>query len=64
MEESPSRLRIKQLGDRLLNLQYGLEDEKQGRAEVFQSKLKNLEGRVQNSSVSTEAKFKLLKDDV
>lgn len=64
MEESPSRLRIKQLGDRLLNLQYGLEDEKQGRAEVFQSKLKNLEGRVQNSSVSTEAKFKLLKDQI
>jgi hypothetical protein len=64
MEESPSRLRIKQLGDRLLNLQYGLEDERQSRAEIFQSKLKNLESRVQNSSISTEAKFKLLKDQI
>lgn len=64
MEGSPSKLRIKQLSERLLSLQSGLEVERNTRVEGFQSKLKNLDSKVDSTTVTFDSKFKLLKEQL
>ena len=62
--ESPTKLRVKQLADRLFQLQSGLEEEKNTRVESFQAKLTALESKIDSSSLNFENKFKSLRDQV
>ena len=64
MDPSPSKLRLRQLSERLLNLQSGVEQDRYTRIESFQQKLKNLENRVDASSLNFDTKYKMLKDHV
>lgn len=60
--ESPTKMRVQQLADRLMNLQSNLEEEKHSRIENFQAKLRALESKIDGSSLNFENKFKSLRD--
>lgn len=62
MEDSPSKLRLSQLSQKLNSLQSNIEDEKSNRLEQFLGKLKNVEDKIGRSSLADEAKIKSLKD--
>ena len=62
MEDSPSKLRLSQLSQKLNSLQSNIEDEKSNRLEQFLGKLKNVEDKIGRSSLADEAKIKNLKD--
>jgi hypothetical protein len=60
--ESPTKMRVQQLAERLFNLQNNLEQEKLSRSELFQAKLKSLESKIDSSCLSFDSKFKSLRD--
>lgn len=62
--ESPTKMRVQQLAERLMNLQSNLEEEKYSRIESFQAKLKGLESKIDGSSLNFENKFKTLRDQL
>lgn len=62
--ESPTKLRVQQLADRLFHLQAGLEEEKMSRLESFQAKLRTLDSKIDSSSLNFENKFKALRDQL
>jgi len=62
MEDSPSKLRLSQLSQKLNSLQSNIEDEKSNRLEQFLGKLKTVEDKIGRSSLADEAKIKSLKD--
>mmetsp|Transcript_21702 Transcript_21702/g.39612 ORF Transcript_21702/g.39612 Transcript_21702/m.39612 type:complete len:251 (-) Transcript_21702:1719-2471(-) len=64
MEDSPSKVRIKQLTDRLLGLQSGLEGERQAKFEAFNARFKSIETRLDTSGVNSDNKYKLLRDQL
>ena len=64
MEDSPSKLRLSQLSQKLNSLQSNIEDEKSNRLEQFLGKLKNVEDKIGRSSLADEAKIKSLKDQI
>jgi hypothetical protein len=64
MEGSPSKVRIKQLTDRLLGLQSGLEGDRQAKFDAFNSRFKSIESRLDSAGASSDNKYKLLKDQL
>merc|ERR1712144_140644 len=63
-QESPSKLRVQQLSDKLANLQTGLEEEKTTRKDQFEYKIHALDEKCQRNQMAEETKFKLLKDQI
>lgn len=64
MEDSPSKVRIKQLTERLLGLQSGLEGDRQAKFEAFNSRFKSIETRLDTAGVNSDNKYKLLRDQL
>ena len=62
--ESPTKMRVKQLADRLFHLQASLDQEKSSRLESFHAKLNGLESKIDSSCLNFESKFKGLKDQI
>ena len=64
MDVSPSKERIKQLSERLLTLQSGVEEEKLSRTEYFDTYLRSFENKIDSSTQAFESKIKLIKDTI
>ena len=62
--ESPAKLRVQQLADRLFQLQAGLEEEKNTRVESFHAKLASLETKIDSSCLNFESKFNNLTEQL
>merc|ERR1711865_375767 len=62
--ESPSKLRIRQLSEKLTGLASGLEAEKLARKENILSKLRTLDERVQNNQISERNKFNVIRNQI
>ena len=58
-EGSPSKLRLKQLTDKLSTLQYGANEEQQVRKEAFELKVKSVEEKISRNQVANGTKFKV-----
>ena len=54
MEESPSKLRLAQLGSKLASLQGNIEEDKSNRLDTFLGKLKNVEDKLARGSTADE----------
>ena len=64
MEESPSKLRLAQLGSKLASLQGNIEEDKSNRLDTFLGKLKNVEDKLARGSTADEQKIKNLRDQI
>merc|ERR1711998_416727 len=62
--ETPNRIRVRQLSDKLSQLQDELDNEKQARGEAVELKLKVLDDKMIRAQVSEEEKLKPLHDNV
>ena len=62
MEESPSKIRLAQLGNKLASLQGNIEDDKSNRLESFLGKLKTVEDKLTRGTAADEAKIKNMKE--
>merc|ERR1711939_226536 len=62
--DSPNRIRVRQLSDKLAQLQDELDNEKQARGEAVELKLKVLDDKLIRAQVSEEEKMKPLHDNV
>merc|ERR1711998_733017 len=61
--ETPNRIRVRQLSDKLSILQDELDNEKQARGEAVELKLKVLDDKLIRAQVSEEEKLKPLHDN-
>merc|ERR1712159_760680 len=61
--DSPNRIRVRQLSDKLAMLQEELDNEKQARGEAVELKLKVLDDKLIRAQVSEEEKLKPLHDN-
>lgn len=62
MDASPSKLRIKQLSEKLTTLQTGLEGEQTQQVEAFAQKLRALEGKIAAVSNNFSTRTNIMKD--
>merc|ERR1712230_332215 len=62
--DSPNRIRVRQLSDKLCQLQDELDNVKQARGEAVELKLKVLDDKLIRAQVSEEEKMKPLHDNV
>ncbi|KAG9394854.1 Leucine Rich repeats (2 copies) [Carpediemonas membranifera] len=61
---APSRMRMRQIADKLGSLQAGLEDEKQARRDAIEMKLRVLEEKLSKSTAAEETKMNSIKDAI